>query len=222
MSAMQMTQFAFPSPNRIFTPAVTAILALSVAGFLLFHFAPQFAVGALGLSAGGVLRGRVWQLLTYPFLYDSLTNLVFSGLVILFVGSAIERHWRAASLLALWLVVSVSCGILWVLVSLLIGGNVVGTGAAACSYGFIVTLGLLYRGTRVSVFFATVEAQHLAVGLIVVSILLNLANPIMLIWIAGAPVAYLYVKSKWRHFGGRPGHRGRSERVSRTRMVEID
>jgi len=83
-------------------------------------------------------------------------------------------------------------------------------------------MGLLYRGTRVSVFFATVEAQHLALGLIVVSILLNLANPMMLIWVAGAPVAYLYARSKWRHLRGRPGGRGRSGQGSRARMVELD
>lgn len=222
MSVMQTTQFTFPSLSRIFTPAITAILVLSVTGLLLFHLAPQFAVGTLGLSADGILHGRIWQLLTYPFLHASLTNLIFNGLVILFVGSAIERHWRAASLLGLWLVVSVSCGILWVLVGLATGGNVVATGAAACGYGFIATMGLLYRGTCVSVFFATVEAQHLALGLIVVSVLLNLMNPLMLIWIAGAPVAYLYVKSKWRHHHGRSARLGSSGQGSRTRMVEID
>jgi len=215
-------RLALPAPSRIFTPAVSGILVLSVVGFLVYRFAPSFALGTLGLSAGGILRGRLWQFLTYPFLYGSLASLVFSGLVILFVGSAIERQWRAASLLGLWLVVSLSCGILWVLVNLLTGGSAVGTGAAACSYGFIAAMGLLYRGARLFVFFATVEAQYLALGLILVNVLLNLANPMMLIWIAGAPVAYLYVRSKWRHLRGRPGRMGPSGQSSRTRMVELD
>jgi len=138
---MQGMQTILPSPQKMLTPGVTGVLILSVAGFLAFATAPTFTASALGLSTGSVLRGRIWQLLTYPFVYDSLVNLVFSGLVILFVGSAIERKWRTASFLWLWLVVSVSCGILWVLINLVMGGNAIGTGAAACSYGFLATMG---------------------------------------------------------------------------------
>lgn len=220
MSAMQQMQMVLPSPKRLFTPGVTGILALSVAGYLLFALAAPFAASAFGLSAGGVLHGRVWQLLTYPFIYDNPMNLVFSGLMILFVGSAVEREWRTASFLWLWVVVSVGGGILWVLISLLTGGSPVGMGAAACSYGLIATMGLLYRGTRFFVFFATVEAQHLAVGLVVIGILLNLMNPMMLIWIAGAPIAYLYVKAKWRHATRKPSRP--TSQGGRGRFVELD
>jgi len=104
----------------------------------------------------------------------------------------------------LWAVVSLGCGILWVVVSLLLGGNAVGVGATACNYGLLATVGLLHRGRRFLILFVAVEAQHLVVGLIVVGILLNLGNPMRLVWIAGAPVAYLYVNAKWRYAAARP------------------
>jgi len=217
---MREMQVVLPSPSRLFTPGATVILALSVAGFLLFAFAPGAAAGILGLSAGGVLRGRVWQLLTYPFVNNSATNLVFGGLMILFVGSAVEREWRTASFLWLWAVVSVGCGVLWVVVSVLIGGNPVGMGSTACSYGLIATMGLLYRGRRFLVLFATVEAQYLVIGLIVIGIILNLGSPMTLIWIAGAPVAYLYVKAKWRYTAAKPV--GPGPQGGSGRFIEID
>jgi membrane associated rhomboid family serine protease len=223
MSAMQQTQFAVPSPRKLFTPGVTGILILSVAGFLIVTFAPSsFATRILGLRAGGVFRGMVWQFLTYPFLYDSPMNLVFSGLMILFVGSTIEREWRTASFLWLWLVVSLSCGLLWVLVNLVIGRDVPGMGAAACSYGFLATMGMLYRGRRFFMFFATVEAQYLVLGLIVIGIILSITNPMMLIWIAGAPVAYLYVKARWSYASRRSSRPVSQDSGGRGRFVELD
>ncbi len=220
MSAMQEMQAVLPSPSRLFTPGVTVVLALSVAGAVLFAIAPGFASSVFGLSANGVLAGRVWQLLTYPFINDSMMNLVFGGMMILFVGSAVERQWRTASFLWLWFVVSVACGILWVLVSLLVHSNAIGMGATVCTYGLIATMGLLYRGQRFLLFFVTVEAHHMVLGLIVIGILLSLAVPMTLIWIAGAPVAYLYVKAKWAFAAGRP--RRPIPQGGQGRFIELD
>jgi hypothetical protein len=71
-------------------------------------------------------------------------------------------------------------------------------------------------------FLTTIEAQHLAIGLIAIGIVLNLMNPIMLIWIGGAPVAYLYVKARWRSVAGRPGRLVPQEQGGRGRFVELD
>ena len=199
MSAMQQMQVALPSPRKLFTPGVTGILIFSIVGFLIFAFAPGFAANVLGISAAGLRRGFVWQVVTYAFIHGSPMNLVFNGMVILFVGSVIEREWRTASFLSLWFVVSIVCGLFWGGVGLVTGGSVVGMGATACCYGFISTMGLLYRGQRFFVFFATVEAQHLALILIAIGIILNIMTPIALTWIAGALVAYVYVKAHWSH-----------------------
>ena len=220
MSAMREMQVVLPSPSKLFTPGVTVILALCVVGFVLYAVAPGLASGVFGLSADGVVGGRIWQLLTYPFISDSAMNLVFGGLMILFVGSAVERQWQTASFLWLWFVVSFCCGILWVVVSLLIRSNPIGMGATVCTYGLIATMGLLYRGQRFLLFFVTVEAYHMVIGLIVIGILLSLAVPMTLIWIAGAPVAYLYVKAKWRLAAGRP--RRPTRQGGSGRPIELD
>lgn len=191
------TQMAFPSPTRLFTRGVTTILVLLIAGILLSTFAPRFTTGFLAVSAHNVLHGRIWQLVTYPFVSGSSMNLVFSGLMVLFVGSAIEREWKTASFLLLWMIISVVCGLLWVVVNLVTGNDFIGMGASACTYGLITTMGLIFRGRRFFIFFATVESRYLVLILIAIGILMNIATPINLVWISGALVAYVYIKLRW-------------------------
>jgi len=191
------TQMTFPSPAKLFTPGVITILGLLIAGILLSTFVPSFTTGFLALSAQSVLHGRIWQLITYPFVSNSPMNLIFSGLMVLMLGSAIEREWKTASFLLLWLVISAVCGLLWVIVNLVTGNNFIGMGASACTYGLITTMGLLFRGRRFFMFFATVEARYLVLILIAIGILMNIAAPINLVWICGALVAYGYIKLRW-------------------------
>ena len=192
------TQMTFPSPTKLFTPGVTAIIILLIAGMLLSLFAGDFTTSFLALSAQSVLHGRIWQLITYPFASGSFMNLLFSGLMVLFLGSAVEREWRTASFILLWLVISVGCGLLWVIVNLLFGKNFIGVGASGCTYGLIATMGLLFRGRRFFMFFVTIDSRYLVLILIAIGVLMNIATPINLVWISGALIAYLYIKLRWR------------------------
>ncbi len=192
------TQMTFPSPTKLFTPGVTAIIVLLIAGMLLSMFAPGFTASFLAISAQNVLHGRIWQLVTYPFVSGSPLNLIFSGLMVLFAGSAIEREWRTNSFILLWLVVSVGCGLLWVIVNLLVGRDFIGMGASGCTYGLIATMGLLFRGRRFFVLIATIGVRFLVLILIAIGILMNIAMPINLVWVSGALVAYIYIKLRWR------------------------
>jgi membrane associated rhomboid family serine protease len=193
----EQTQMAFPSPTKLFTPGVITILVLLSVGVLLSTFASAFTTDFLAVNAHNVLRGRVWQLVTYPFVSNSPINLVFSGLIILFVGSTIERGWKTASFLSLWLIISAACGLLWVIVNLVTGHNFIGMEASACTYGLITTMGLLFRGRRFFMFFMTVKSQYLVLILIAMGILTNIATPMNLIWVSGALVAYAYIKLRW-------------------------
>jgi membrane associated rhomboid family serine protease len=221
MSDMQEMRIVFPSPEKLLTPGVVVILSLAVAGYIGLVLAPDAVFGALALNPQGVVHGRIWQLVTYPFV-NGACSLICNGLVILFIGSAIEREWRTASFLWLWLTVSVCCGILWVLGNLLKGGSAVGFGANACTYGLIATMGVLFRGRRYFVLFATLEAQHIAIGLIAIGIIISLPQPITLAWVAGALVAYLYVKARWS-LGARASMRPAPRRSGgKGQFVDID
>jgi membrane associated rhomboid family serine protease len=222
MYTTEQTQMTFPSPTKLFTPGVITILVLLSAGILLSTFAPGFTTGFLAVSAHNVLHGRIWQLVTYPFVSDSPMNLVFSGLMILFVGSIIEREWKTTSFLLLWAVVSAVCGLLWVVVNLITGNNFIGMGASACTYGLITTMGLLFRGRRFFMFFTTVESRYLVLILIAMGILMNIATPINLVWISGALVAYVYIKLRWSMASKNSGGVSSVEQRRAKGFVDID
>jgi len=89
----QQVQLQMPSPTKLLTPAVTAILILIVIGFALINYARDFTFSILALSKSGIFSGKIWQLITYS-LINGGCGLVFNGLVILFFGSLIERQWK--------------------------------------------------------------------------------------------------------------------------------
>ena len=194
----QRIEWAIPSPRKLFTPAVVTILFLLIAGFTLIYYAPEFTLRYLALSLEGIKQGKVWQLITYPFFDSCGITLVFDGLLVLFIGSAIEREWRTGAFVLLWLIVSVVCGLIWIAVNALLGRNFIGIGSASCAYGLIAVFGLLYRKRRFLAFFWALEAQYIAWGLIVIGIVLGIRQPMAWIWVSGALVAYLYIKIRWR------------------------
>jgi membrane associated rhomboid family serine protease len=192
-----------------------------VAGFLGLALGGEAVGRALALSPLAVLHGKIWQLVTYPFLNGAI-GLICNGMVILFFGSAIEREWRTASFLLLWLVVTVTCGLLWILLNLLMGYSMAGAGAGVGGYGLIAVFGLLFRGQRFFAFFGTIEAQHIAIGLIAIGVILSLRMPITLVWVAGALVAYVYVKVSWS-LKARPSVRpGLQRSGGKGQFVDID
>jgi membrane associated rhomboid family serine protease len=221
MAEMQEMRMVLPSPQKLLTPGVITLLVLIIAGFLGLSLARDAVTIALALSPHGVLHGKIWQLVTYPFLNDPM-GMLGNGMVILFLGSAIEREWRTASFLLLWLTVTVACGLLWIVLNLLLGYSMAGMGAGVGGYGLIAAFGLLFRGQRLFALFGTIEAQHIALGLIAIGVILSLPVPITLVWVAGALVAYVYVKARWR-LQARPSVRpGLQRSGGKGQFIDID
>ncbi len=198
MYLTEKTQITFPSPTKIFTPTITTIIVLIIIGFALINHAANFTVNNLALIVGNVFQGKIWTIVTYPFINGSPWNLIFNGFIILFMGSSIEREWGTKSFIFLWLTLSVSCGLIWIVINLVLNQNFIGIGAGPCAYGIIATFGILYRGTRLWFYFFTLEAQYIAMILIGVGAVISIAQPIFFIWVLGALVAYIYVKMRLR------------------------
>ena len=221
MDDMREVRLALPTPEKLFTPGVIILISLLVAGFLGLALGGDAVGRALALSPLAVRHGKIWQLVTYPFL-NGPVGLMCNGMVILFFGSAIEREWRTASFLLLWLTVTITCALLWIVLNLIMNYSMAGAGAGVGGFGLIATFGLLFRGRRFFAFFGTIEAQHLAIGLIAIGVILSLPVPITLVWVAGALVAYVYVKVRWS-LQARPSVRpGLQRSGGKGKFVDID
>ena len=194
----QRIQLALPKPSKLFTPGVIVILALMIVGYALVGYFPEWVAGNLALFPQNVIHGRVWQLVTYSFMEACPWNLVWHIFAVLLCASAIERDWRTRSFLLLWLVVGVTCGVMWTAISLIVGRGYLGMGAQSCVYGVIGAFGLLFRRQRLLVFFWGMEAQYLCLLLIGIGLVIGIRQPITWIWVSGAGVGYLYVKLRLR------------------------
>lgn len=193
----QRLQIELPSPSKVFTPGVIVFLVLYILGYALLHYATDFTITNLALSTTGLLGGKIWQLVTYSTLDGCGGSLVFDILVLLLVGSSVEREWKTKSFFLLWLVISVVCGLVWVLVNFLFRLNYIGIGGGAFIYGLIAVFGLLFRKKKFFAFFWSVEAQHLALFIIGIGLIVNIVHLIAWVWVGGALVAFVYVKLRW-------------------------
>lgn len=215
-------QFALPTPSKIFTPFVTCALVLMIIGYALAHHATEFTQNQLCISRSAILQFKIWQFVTYSFINACPWNMLFNCFVVLLIGSSIERDWRTKSFAILWLVISVACGLVWVLVSLVFGQNFIGAGTDSCAYGFIAAFGILYRKKRFIFWFWPMEAQIIALIIIGVGIVLNIAQPIGWIWVMGALVSYLYIKFIWRRKFNSPARISRPQNTRGDGFVDLD
>lgn len=192
----QRLQVELPSPSKIFTPLVTTFLVLYIIGYALFCHAQDFTISFLALSTGGLMSGKVWQLATYSFVNGCGWNVLFDVVILLFLGSMLERQWKGGPLVGLWLASTLICGVVWVAVNFLFGWSYLGVGGPF-SYAIIAAFGVQFRKQKMHIYFWTLEAQFAAIFLIAAGLVINIAMPIAWIFIAGgAAVGYFYVKMR--------------------------
>jgi membrane associated rhomboid family serine protease len=102
--------------------------------------------GWLPLSAEGLERGYVWQLVTYQFLHAGWLHLLLNCWAIFVFGLALEDLLGGKKFLALVFSSGIVGGVFQVLVALLwpqyFGGPVVG--ASACAFGLVAAFATLF------------------------------------------------------------------------------
>jgi membrane associated rhomboid family serine protease len=117
--------------------------------------------GWLPLSAEGLERGFVWQLVTYQFLHAGWLHLIFNGWAIFVFGRALEDLLGGKKFLALVFSSGIVGGVFQVLVALLwpqyFGGPVVG--ASACAFGLVAAFATLFPEHELTLFLYFIPVQ---------------------------------------------------------------
>lgn len=83
-------------------------------------------VNFLGLSFASFSSGFIFQIITYPFANVGLMEVVFSGLLLWFLGSELEGIWGERKYLAYLLMTVIFSGLAYLVFSVALGGAVTG------------------------------------------------------------------------------------------------
>jgi membrane associated rhomboid family serine protease len=86
---------------QIQTPPMTKVnkfLLIAMAACFVINFVCSKTLGLsltpfLGLSGSGVSGGMIYQFFTYPFIASNFLEVLFSGLLLWFIGSELEQTW---------------------------------------------------------------------------------------------------------------------------------
>lgn len=104
------------------TPVIRWLIYASVAGFLIVAFFPHLIVPLMGASfRTTLLRGYVWQLITYAFVHASFAHLFFNLFSLWMFGSRLERRWGSRAFLRFAVVVIVGSVLTHLVLTPLVG-----------------------------------------------------------------------------------------------------
>lgn len=194
------------------TPMVKKIIIVNVGIWLvqfLLYTGAQFDLSPwFGVVPGAVIRGYLWQPLTYMFLHNphDPVHILFNMLMLWMFGGELERNWGARGFLRYYLVAGAGGGICATILGLIFGGDharIATIGASGALFGLFVAFGIVFaRRTVLFMFFFPMQARTMSMILVGLSFFYLLSQPgsgvSHIAHLGGALTGYLYLKRAWK------------------------
>jgi membrane associated rhomboid family serine protease len=152
----QRPQIKFSMPK--ITPVVKWLLIINGAVFLLTAIPSPlsrliFNWFAVYTTTNSAIFLQPWRYITYQFLHDGFSHILFNMFVLFMFGTMLEKQWGTHRFIKLYLICGAAGGILYallVLVNALPPGSLVG--ASGAILGIIGAVAVLYPSMRVYFF----------------------------------------------------------------------
>jgi membrane associated rhomboid family serine protease len=152
------------------SPSVKILLIACFLAFLVQQTIDQFFGGHLQAFFGLVPRGfmfegRIWQLVTYPFLHADPLHLILNMMMLAFTASDLEFKWGRKSFLIYYFFCAAMAGVLYLLLQLWgwqgSGIDTPMVGASGAIYGCLMAYGIIF-GERTLLFMMLfpMKAKH--------------------------------------------------------------
>lgn len=146
-----------------FTKAVKWLVLINAAVYLLITLlkavAPDLGYQAdplLGLVPELVMRGAIWQLVTYSFVHAGLFHLLFNMLALWMFGAQFEMDWGRKQFLEFYFFCVAGAALTTIAVSYShIGGvspETITVGASGGIYGILMAFGMIYGDREIMLF----------------------------------------------------------------------
>jgi membrane associated rhomboid family serine protease len=185
--------------------------AISLLRLIILAFSPDLdrqILQAFALIPELVVRGWIWQLLTYSFIHLGLLHLIFNVLMLWMFGADLESDWGSKRFLEFFLFCVAGAAVTTIVVSYTgvmgVQPSTPTVGASGGIFGILAAFGLLYGDREVGLFpffFIRFRAKYLIAGLIFIEVYLALPNASArgdavahVAHVGGALVAWLYLR----------------------------
>lgn len=146
-------QFFFRRPFKYsFFNASLILVAINCLFFIFTYFAPMY-VYYLALNVGTLLLKKMyWQPITYMFIHGGLWHLFFNMLMLLQIGTAVEKEIGSKEFLIFYFVTGIITGLLSLLVYYLTGQYMVFLmGASGAIYALLLAFAVLHPTSSLSI-----------------------------------------------------------------------
>jgi membrane associated rhomboid family serine protease len=137
--------------NWSFPSGVKWLIIVNTAIWIFYFFAYRWIGDGLfiplKLVPAMVVRGAVWQPVTYLFLHDpqGIMHILLNMLVLWMFGAPIEETWGTRRFMQYYFLCGVGAGICVVIVNLLVGNSYQPTiGASGAIFGLLLAYGMLF------------------------------------------------------------------------------
>lgn len=151
-------------PGR-WTPAVRALILTNVGVYFLSLVMPAM-VDYFALTPALVLRGNVWQLVSYLFLHGDPMHILFNMLMLWMFGVELEQRWGTRAFVTFYFVCGLGAGVAEVLVSLLPFSLTAPLfyaptiGASGAIYGVMMAWALIFPYRQIVLLIFPVQARY--------------------------------------------------------------
>jgi membrane associated rhomboid family serine protease len=192
----------------VIVSAVVWLVQFTLAGFGVYLERRIGPLYGLGVVPEQVIRGALWQPLTYIFLHgtEGPLHILFNMLMLWMFGGELETFWGSRAFLRYYLVAGAGGGISATILGLIFGGlhaQVPTIGASGALFGLFVAFGTVFaRRTVLFMLFFPMQARTMAAILVGLNLFYLLSQPgsnvSHIAHLGGALTGYLYLNRAWR------------------------
>ncbi len=145
-----------------------------------------------------VMRGAIWQLVTYSFVHQGILGTAFELLSLWFLGSFLERDRGSRWLMEIYFTSVLGAGLAAILLSFAMSEQVMLSGAFGGIFGLLIAFGVLYADSDFMMFPLPmmIKAKYLVAVylLIALAMLFSSQRAFAFSQLGGALFGYLYIK----------------------------
>jgi membrane associated rhomboid family serine protease len=128
------------------------LIIINLLVFFVTDLVSSRAVLYLAMIPSLVLRGWVWQFVTYMFVHGNLTHLLFNMLSLFIFGSMVEKRIGSKEFLLFYLLTGFFSGIASFVSYYLSGTNAILVGASGAIYGVLLMFAVFFPYSVIFVF----------------------------------------------------------------------